>query len=448
MTYQFHFAPQSGWMNDPNGLIFKDGLHHLFFQYNPDGLELKRIHWGHAVSTDLVSWQERPIALVPGDAGDYDDDGCYSGCAVPLPDGRTAVVYSGNHHGWQLPCLAIADDPSLDRWSKSVANPVIAKHPEIAGLTDFRDHCVQRVDGHYRQIVAAGAAGEGLLLEYPSNGLDLVSWGEGSVLLAAKSAGLPGEVWECPDIFPTGDQETVLLSWYTAHGRAEFTWDVIWVSGSRDETGALRPERYGRVDIGNRLYAPQSYSLPDGRRIMFAWLQTHRDPGSAGQPFLGAMSMPREVALVDGVLHQRPAQELAALRRRPLGRIDSENRTLSLDPAGGGHEALEIRLSAAVTELRGIQLELSGEADGFTIDFADLLQPSRWERYEDDWVPVGSTVRAASVYFDHGLVEVFFDDGTAAAMSHLSTPAVRRISMKTLGAAPHETTVEAFDLLP
>lgn len=98
---RFHFTAPGGWLNDPNGLTHRDGVYHLFYQYNPLAAAHHRIHWGHATSHDLVTWTDEPVALVPGAEGP-DRDGCWSG--VFVDDGGTpTLVYSGRHGDRELP---------------------------------------------------------------------------------------------------------------------------------------------------------------------------------------------------------------------------------------------------------------------------------------------------------------------------------------------------------
>ena len=89
----FHFSPRVGWLNDPNGLSYCDGLYHLFYQYHPYSTQWGPMHWGHAVSRDLISWRYLPAALAPDHA--YDQSGCFSGSACVTDDGRHLLIYTG-----------------------------------------------------------------------------------------------------------------------------------------------------------------------------------------------------------------------------------------------------------------------------------------------------------------------------------------------------------------
>lgn len=104
----FHLTPCVGWMNDPNGFCYYGGMYHLFYQYYPYSTHWNSMHWGHAVSRDLLHWSYLPAALAPD--ADWDREGCFSGCAVTLPDGRQELIYTGvSHGGIQTQCVATGD---------------------------------------------------------------------------------------------------------------------------------------------------------------------------------------------------------------------------------------------------------------------------------------------------------------------------------------------------
>lgn len=113
----FHLTPRTGWMNDPNGFCYYQGAYHLFYQYYPYDTVWGPMHWGHAVTTDLLHWDYRPCALAPDT--DADAKGCFSGTAVPAPDGRLLLLYTGVQQAGdapdavrQLQCLAVGTAPT------------------------------------------------------------------------------------------------------------------------------------------------------------------------------------------------------------------------------------------------------------------------------------------------------------------------------------------------
>lgn len=202
----YHFTAPAGWLNDPNGLTQRDGEYHLFYQFNPYAPLHHRIHWGHAVSTDLVHWRDLPIALTPSDGPDV--DGCWSG--VLVYDGDTpTIVYSGRHGESELPCVATGS-PDLVEWTKVAENPVIAAPPADLEVTAFRDHCVWREGETWRQLIGSGIRGRGgTALLYEST--DLREWAYVGPLLVgdgavgdAGAADWTGTMWECVDLFRIG----------------------------------------------------------------------------------------------------------------------------------------------------------------------------------------------------------------------------------------------------
>ena len=125
----FHLTPRTGWMNDPNGFSYYKGRYHLFYQYYPYESKWGPMHWGHAVSSDLLHWEYLPCALAPDEA--YDRDGCFSGSAAVLPDGRQLLMYTGVlkehqerdiYREVQTQCMAVGDGIDYEKYEQ---NPVL-----------------------------------------------------------------------------------------------------------------------------------------------------------------------------------------------------------------------------------------------------------------------------------------------------------------------------------
>ena len=205
----YHYLPPSNWMNDPNGLIQWRGQYHLFYQYNPNGAFHGTIHWGHAVSDDLVHWRDLPIALAPTPGGP-DKDGVYSGCALDH-DGVPTLMYTGVRP--QVQCIARPadpNDPDLVAWKKHPGNPVIPDSPEGMEVEGFRDPFVWQEDDGWYCIVGSGIVGTGgNILLYRSQ--DLVHWEYLHELCRGELA-KTGRMWECPNFFPLGDKHVLLIS--------------------------------------------------------------------------------------------------------------------------------------------------------------------------------------------------------------------------------------------
>ena len=198
----FHLTPPVGWMNDPNGFCFYKGQYHLFYQYHPYSRQWGPMHWGHAVSDDLLRWTCLPCALAPDTEADA--GGCFSGTAQPMPDGRLMLVYTGvrkagdGGEAEQAQCAAFGDGVDFEKYP---LNPVVsaAGLPEGYSAADFRDPKIWlEADGVFRMAVAnrqADRQGSILLLE-SADGLNWRFRGE-----LDSSREQLGRMWECPDFF-------------------------------------------------------------------------------------------------------------------------------------------------------------------------------------------------------------------------------------------------------
>jgi beta-fructofuranosidase len=299
---QYHFLPPANWMNDPNGLIQWRGRYHLFYQHNPDAPDWGAMHWGHAVSDDLVHWTHLPIALAPTPDGP-DKDGCWSGCAVDNGSVPT-LIYTGVMP--QVQCIATGSDDMLT-WTKYDGNPVIAAPPADLEVTGFRDPCVWREDDTWYAVIGSGIQGVGgtaLLYQSP----DLIHWDYVHPICVGDK-GEANEVWECPDLFPLGDRHVLLFS---AHPECLYTYYFVGTYADHKFT----PDTWGQVDLGGCFYAAQTLLDDTGRRIMWGWLREGRsDAAIQAAGWAGVMSLPRILTLrPDGLLGIEPAPELKALR--------------------------------------------------------------------------------------------------------------------------------------
>lgn len=320
----FHLSSRVGWMNDPNGFSYYNGEYHLFYQYHPYDSHWGPMHWGHVVSKDLLHWRYLPAALAPD--ADYDRDGCFSGSAVTLPDGKQLLLYTGvtketqsdgNLREVQRQCIAIGDGTDYEKYAK---NPVIDENslPENGGRYDFRDPKIWRnTDGTYRCVVGNRTKdGDGQILLYSSeNG---INWKYEKILAANNDRF--GKMWECPDFFVLDGMGVLLTSpqdmlpqgfeYHNGNG-------TLCLIGTYDEETDTFSEQHNQaIDYGIDFYAPQTILSPDGRRIMIGWMQNWDTCNlhSAEQPWFGQMSLPRELSVKNGRLYQQPIRELNDLR--------------------------------------------------------------------------------------------------------------------------------------
>ena len=332
----FHLTPRAGWMNDPNGFCYYKGKYHMFYQYYPYEPRWGPMHWGHAVSTDLLHWTYMPAALAPDEL--YDMDGCFSGNAVELPDGKLMLIYTGvrkegsfseMNTAVQTQCIAVGDGTDFVKYE---FNPVLDEKdlPEGASRYDFRDPKVWKCgDGTYRCIFGNRPSdGSGQILLYTSP--DGYNWKYLSLFAANRNR--YGKMWECPDyfvldgkhVFLTSPQEMLPQGFEYHNG-----YGTLCLIGDYDtEKECFVEERNQAVDYGIDFYAPQTVLTPDGRRVMIGWMQNWdtcelRTPHGKWQ---GQMSLPRELSIKDGRLFQTPVREIESMR---AGRAEYKDVTLN-----------------------------------------------------------------------------------------------------------------------
>jgi beta-fructofuranosidase len=414
--------PPANFMNDPNGLIQWQGRYHLFYQYNPEGPFPGPKHWGHAVSTDLVHWDDLPIALSPTPDGP-DEDGCWSGYAVQH-DGAVTVVYTGVRGAAQLPCVATSRDPDLVTWTKHPGNPVIAAPPSDLDILIFRDHAVWQGNGAWFQLVGSGFADAGgTALLYRST--DLINWEYLHPLCAGDRNRTEqiwtGLCWECPSFVPLGDQHVLVMS---------VTDDLVgyyaaYLAGAYVDL-RFAPKTEGIVDFGPSLYAPQVFVDDSGRRIMFGWLRegrTERAQRAAG--WSGVMSLPRILSLLpDGALGMVPAPELQTLRRnhRRFNDLTISPKTGSLPDTMDG-DCLELLAVFEPGDAAGCGLKVRCSPDGeevtvISYDCASqtLMLDARNSTLDEEATGVVSSARVPlsaneplrlQVFLDRSVIEVF-----------------------------------------
>ncbi|MCL2195700.1 MAG: glycoside hydrolase family 32 protein [Oscillospiraceae bacterium] len=299
---QYHLQPPKGWMNDPNGLVYFRGRYHAFYQHYPHAAKWGPMHWGHAVSDDLLRWEHLPIALTPDE--DYENDGgCWSGSAV-VRDDRLWLFYTavGKAFG-QAQCAAVSDDGVT--FTKLPQNPIIRRAPE--GQKDFRDPKITEVDGVYHMVVGSGQGNAGQLLHYTSQ--DLLAWEYCGVLLQGKRY---GKVMECPDMFPLGDE--FVLMWSHMHRRWRATEFAVGRRVAADSSRSSSQDNFAfdsRVKVqrpifGPHFYAAQSFADASGQRILMGWLWSWRKRVPKHATRAGALSTPLLVRLERGKVRLRP----------------------------------------------------------------------------------------------------------------------------------------------
>lgn len=355
---QLHFSTPSGWSNDPNGLVYYNGFYHLFYQHNPVSTVFGPMHWGHARSSDLIHWENLPIALKPYEKGDI-----FSGCCVVDTNNVTGIpsnvspliaIYTLHNDQSQTQALAYATDEAGLTWDHYDANPIVPN----PGIADFRDPNIFERNGKFYMTLAV----KDRIRFYSSS--DLKNWLELSDFGLSPNEGDKSGVWECPAMITLKDEQ----------GNEH---DILIVSENGDARGSLLQYFIGKFDgIAFKTYnqsrvlwaengfdnyaAIPYHNDPHGRVIFIGWLsnwlyaQVIPTTGWRGQ-----MTIPRELALqtIDGNIHllQRPVNELNSL--------SDTNRTWSLQTPVVINTTQSINLTSQIPFETGSMLSLEYAID-------------------------------------------------------------------------------------
>ena len=283
-----HFAPAKGWMNDPNGPVYADGVWHLFYQHNPNGCEWGNICWAYATSTDLISWVRRGVRLSPDRT--RGERWCFSGCTVPTPHGYallyTSVGFGENAARDRAVQRICACNRSFTRMRRcATILPDVNPFP----VTEWRDPFVFEYGGKRFLLLAGVTGGKGNILLYEDVSGDLLSW---KFVTAVYSR--TGDILECPNAVMFGDTMLLLFSSIRAN-RVEYA--VGKFNGRR-----FSVEEQGVIDHGeNCFYATNVARGANGEAVLFAWLKESLLEGASPDGvYSGCLALPRILRLEEG----------------------------------------------------------------------------------------------------------------------------------------------------
>lgn len=402
---RWHLSPPI-WINDPNGLIHRDGTWHAFYQCNPFGAHWGSMSWGHATSTDLLTWTPHPVALPGADGEDIFSGSCVAAPASVVaswPDAPAlgdadevlVAIYTSHYHGEspragiEAQSLAVSTDEGLT-WTRYAGNPVLDR-----GSANFRDPKVFR-HGDGWVMVTVEAEHQQVLIHTSD---DLVHWSDASTFGPHHAR---DGAWECPDLFRLPIEGTDESAWvltvsinpgglHVGSGQQYFVGDFDGRTFTpRRMSDVEDPRTFDWLDHGREFYAGVTFADgPDGRVIMLGWLGNWsyaHDAAEGGRRSL--LTLPRELTLVEHrgrlVVRQRIPAEAAAV---PVRRL---------------------RLLAGQSQ----------EVDGITIAFAD----GRLEVRRPDvaglsdfggtaWAPVDGDAVELDIHADTGSLEIATADG-------------------------------------
>lgn len=439
---QFHFTPAANWMNDPNGMVYHNGEYHLFYQYYPDGNVWGPMHWGHAVTKDLIRWEHLPIALYPDSLGYI-----FSGSAVvdhkntsgfgTLDNPPLVSIYTyhdpeqekAGRIDYQTQGIAYSLDHGRT-WTKYDKNPVL-KNP---GIKDFRDPKVFWHEGTQAWIMILAVLDHVQLF----NSTDLKQWKKISEF--GTDQGSHGGVWECPDLFPLsvdGKEKWVMLVSLN-NGAPNGGSGTQYFIGSFDGINFINENPKDKIlwiDYGKDNYAGVTWSdVPkeDGRRLFIGWMSNWNYANVVPTTvWRSAMTTPRELKLINTAagsrlisipvteiksLYGKQAQQEAQIITASLDLTSEITRDsqyeLMIDFNTQTNQRFSIELSNAVNEklvvtytpvdnTLSVDRTMAGKHD-FSSDFGGVHSVQR---------EIQSGISSLRLIVDCSSIELFADDG-------------------------------------
>ena len=423
----YHHSPVYGWMNDPNGLFYKDGVWHLYYQWNPYGSQWENMTWGHSTSTDGLHWTPQPTAIEADALG-----AIFSGCCV-VDKNNTAgfgngaiVAYYTSAGARQTQSMAYSVDGG-QTFTKYAGNPVI-----VSDVPDFRDPHIfwNEEAGFWNMVLASGQE----MSIYSSK--DLKQWKHESNF--GLTYGNHGGVWECPDLMKlpvdgTGEQKWMLICNINPGGPfgGSATQYFIGQFDGHQFVCEDQPEETKWMDYGKDHYATVTFdNAPDGRRVAIAWMSNWQYANQVPtMQFRSTNSILRDLSLYqyEGETYcaVRPAKEMDAARGKKIAR-----------PTDRCEIVVTLKGDARITLSNGSKerVVLDYDADMASLDFD--RRHSGQSSFSDAFptvvtAPVHGSLRTLRIFIDKSSIEVFDADGRLS-MTNLVFPSspYSRISVK------------------
>ena len=404
---KIHFKAPNCWINDPNGFIWYKGWYHLFYQCFPYSAHWGRMHWGHAVSTDLVNWDEKGIALFPSKTDDR--SGCFSGSAIEYKD-KMYIYYTGVNYTEEDPenincCindtftaaqLMITSEDGMKfnniTDKKTVIPPIEDK--KIGDKNHTRDPKVWRGKDAWYMVLGSTVDKNGRLLFYKSS--DLKTW---QYLNYCEKDGF-GWMWECPDFFEIDGKGVTIFSpmGFFNDGNGYDSVAVCMLSSFDENTGKMElSENYQLFDYGIDLYAPQSTTDEDGNRVVIAWARMPEAVITEKGEWCGMMCIPRIVDVKNNHVYIRPHTN-----------VKNSFVTKLSAPKKSGYMLKTILKNGESINVGGYVIKR--ENDKITTDRSEVFNIKGNYRLIAE-TPVINDGYELEIYVDEHLVEVFINNG-------------------------------------
>jgi len=409
----YHHTPAYGWMNDPNGMFYKDGVWHLYYQYNPYGSQWENMTWAHSTSTDLIHWKNHGEVIQPDALGTI-----FSGSSVVDKEntagfGKDAVVAFYTSAGAaQTQSIAYSTDNG-ETFKKYVNNPILT-----SDVPDFRDPNVFWNE-EVKQWNLILAAGQQMNIYSSKNLKDWKfesSFGEGY--------GNHGGVWECPDLLKMGDKWVLICNINPGgpFGGSATQYFVGSFDGHKF-TCESKPEVTKWMDYGKDHYATVSFSnAPDGRIVVLSWMSNWQYANQVPtQQFRSANGLPRDLGLYsyngEDYVSVKPSPEVfAAFEKKPSGRLQS----------AAYIEVTNIKSNASIVLSNDKGERVTMLYDGKNATFSMDRTESGVTDFHSDFkaktvAPTNGVIKSMQIFIDRCSIEAFDTEGKVA-MTNLVFP--------------------------
>ena len=403
---RIHLKSPKNWINDPNGFIYYKGKYHLFYQHFPYEPRWGTMHWGHAVSDDLANWEHKGIALFPSKFNDK--NGCFSGSAVEH-NGKMYIYYTGVRYLEPNPedihtCLddkfvsaqmmiTSEDGMSFDNMNDKTTVIAPIEDKQIGCITHTRDPKVWRgKDAWYMVIGSRMPQNVGKLLFYKSG--DLKNW---EYVNSASKKGI-GWMWECPDYFEINGEKILIFSPMGISDKEYCNLSVCATVDFDEQTCTMNiPDEYQMLDYGLDLYAPQSTTDAEGRRVLIAWA---RMPETVDGKWNGMFCIPRIVEVRNGHICFKPHPNIQRLFTKEITSVKEANEAgyrIIVDINDGEH----IDMGGYVISRRGTKIyaDRSGVFRGHNEIETNFSTPE-----------ISGDIHL-DIYVDKNLIETYINDG-------------------------------------
>lgn len=407
----YHLMPPTGWMNDPNGLVKIDDTYHIYYQYSPDEPEGGLKHWGHYTTKDFINYKDHDIAVYPDQ--EFDRDGVYSGSTYVKEEGDYYFFYTGNvmeegdydydHEGREQNTVLMRSSDGFNFSEKQL----LLKNEDYGD--DLSNHVrdpkiIKENDTYYMVLGARTSDNVGCVLLFESKNLE--NWTQIHRYVTEEKFGY---MWECPDLMKLGDEYYLVICPQGVE-QDGYKYEAVYQNGYFKIGKTLFEKEYLddfiELDYGHDYYAPQSFEDGD-RTIQIGWMglpDTDYTNPTVENGWQHALTMPRELTVMDGNIWQYPIKELEKLRKNELYMALSKGREFNC-----ATRTCEVIVS-------GLEKTFVLHFGGMRLDFKDQVLTVRLEDgygRPEKHIEIDE-IHEMSIFSDTSSLELFLNGGEKA----------------------------------